>query len=144
MRSPVILTSLIAIFFVNTASAAGISIEPGQWEMTTTMTMSMMPQPQTTTVLECIEEDVLDPETFNVDEDNPCDITDVTKSGDTARWSISCPTEGGPVMEGHWEITSNGDSLTGKGEMTTEMAGQKMGFTMGWEGKRIGKCEEDG
>lgn len=141
MRSPIILTSLIAMFFVSTANADGISIEPGQWEMTSTMTMSMMPQPQITTVQECIEDDVLDPETFNMDEDNPCNIADVTTDGNTLRWSINCPTEGGPVMEGHWEITSNGDSLTGKGEMSTEMSGQKMGFDMIWEGKRIGKCE---
>ena len=144
MRSLITLTGLIALFLVNSASAASVSIDPGQWEMTTTMTMSMMPQPQTTTVLECIEEDELDPESFNMDEDTPCDITDVTTDGNTARWSINCPTEGGAVMEGHWEVTSNGDSLTGKGEMTTEMAGQKMGFNMNWQGKRIGKCEKDG
>ncbi|MFC1777202.1 DUF3617 domain-containing protein [Pseudomonadota bacterium] len=144
MRLYTILLGLTAVFLVNTANAGGVAIEPGQWEMTSTMTMSMMPQPQTTTVLECIEEDELDPESFNMDEDTPCDITDVTTDGNTARWSINCPTEGGAVMEGHWEVTSNGDSLTGKGEMTTEMAGQKMGFNMNWQGKRIGKCEKDG
>jgi hypothetical protein len=143
MRTLITLTSLTIIFLVGTASAAGISIEPGQWEMTSTMTMTMMPQPRTTTILDCIEEGVLNPETFNMDEDNPCDITDVTTDGNTARWLINCPTEGGPVMEGHWEVTSNGNSLTGKGEMTTEMAGQKMGFSMSWEGKRIGECEKD-
>ena len=141
MRSLIMLSGLITLFLVNSASAAGVSIDPGQWEMTTTMTMSMMPQPQTTTVLECIEEDVLDPESFNMDEDNPCEITEVTTDGNTARWLINCPTEGGPVMEGHWEVTSNGDSLTGKGEMTTGITGQIMGFSMSWEGKRIGKCE---
>jgi hypothetical protein len=31
--------------------------------------------------------------------------------------------------------------LSGKGEMTTEIAGQKMGFNMSWEGKRIGDCK---
>ena len=45
------------------------------------------------------------------------------------------------VMEGTWQFTSHGDSITGKGNMSTEMAGQTMGFDMTWEGKRIGDCE---
>ena len=141
MRINTILTGLAAILFAGASSAAGVSIEPGQWEMTSTMTMTMMPDPQTTTTMECIVEDELNPETFNMDKDNPCNITEVTIDGDTARWLISCPTEGGPTMEGQWEITSHGDSLTGTGSMITEFSGQKMRFNMSWEGKRIGDCK---
>lgn len=141
MRLSTILTSLTAVLIACTANADGIKVEPGQWEMTTTMTMSMMPQPQVTTAVECIEEDELNPEDFDMDEDNPCSISDVSYEGNTSRWSINCPVEGGAVMNGQWEITSKGDTLTGKGEMTTEIAGQKMGFNMNWEGKRIGDCK---
>ena len=141
MRLDTILTGLAAIFLAGTAYAAGISIDPGKWEMTSTMTMSMMPQPQISTDIECIEEDELSPEDFNMDEENPCEITEVTIEGNKARWSISCPTEGGQVMKGHWEVSSGGDSLTGKGSMTMEYSGQTMGFDMSWEGKRIGECE---
>ena len=141
MRLYTILTSLAAILFVGTANADGIDIEPGQWEMTSTMSMSMMPQPQVTTVMECIEEDTLNPEDFNMDEENPCSISEVDTEGNTTRWSINCPVEDGAVMEGQWEVTSNGDTLTGKGEMTAEIAGQEMGFNMNWEGKRIGDCK---
>lgn len=141
MRLHIILTGLVTLFLAGTASGAGVSIEPGQWEMTSTMTMTMMPQPQTTTVMECIEEDELNPESFNVDKDNPCKITDVIIDGNTARWKINCPTEGGPVTEGQWEFTSSGDSITGSGSMTTEFSGQKMGFDMTWDGKRVGDCE---
>jgi len=141
MRLHTTLTCLTAIFLVGTANADGIDVEPGQWEMTSTMTMSMMPQPQVTTVMECIEEDTLNPEDFNMDEENPCSISEASTKGNTTRWSINCPVEGGAVMEGQWEVTSTGDSLTGKGDMTTEIAGQKMGFGMSWEGKRVGDCK---
>lgn len=141
MRFHVILTGLATVILAGTASADGVSINPGMWEMTSTMTMSMMPQPQTTTVKECIKDSELSPESFNMEEDNPCNITDVTVDDNTARWSINCPTEGGPVMEGQWEFTSDGDTITGNGTMSTEFSGQKMSFVMSWEGKRIGNCE---
>ena len=141
MKLRIALSSLIAMLFAITAYAEGISINPGQWEMSMTMSMTMMPQPQTTTVLECMTETELSPESFNMDKDNPCTITEVTVDGNTARWSIHCPTEGGPVMEGHWEVTSSGDSITGKGTMSADYNGQEMGFTMNWEGKRVGDCK---
>ena len=141
MRINIFLTGLASLVFAGTASAEGVSIDPGMWEMTSTMTMTMMPEPRSNTVQECIENDELSPESFNMDKDNPCDITEVAIEGNTARWSINCSTDGGPAMEGQWEFTSNGDSISGKGEMNAEFSGQKMGFNMTWKGKRIGDCE---
>lgn len=141
MRMSIFMISLFAVILTGPVHAEGISINPGMWEMTSTMTMSMMPQPTSTTVNECIEDDELSPESFNMEEDNPCNIQDVVIDGDTARWSISCPTESGQAMEGNWEITSNGDTITGSGAMSAEFAGQQMSFSMTWEGKRVGACE---
>ena len=141
MRFNIFLTGLASLMLTGTASAEGVSIDPGMWEMTSTMTMTMMPEPRSTTVKECIEDDEISPESFNMDKDNPCNITDVTIDGNTARWSISCSTGGGPVMEGQWEFTSSGDTISGNGSMSTDFNGQTMGFNMTWEGKRVGDCE---
>lgn len=141
MRLYTTMAGLAALLFAGSASAAGIAIDPGQWEMTTTMTMSMLPEPQIETALECIEEDILDPETYDMEEDNPCSIGDVVIDGNTAHWSINCPAENGQVMNGQWEVTSHGDTLTGKGAMSAEFSGQKMSFDMAWTGKRIGDCK---
>jgi len=141
MKLRLVLTSLTAMVFSASAIAEGVSIDPGEWEMTSTITMSMMPQPQTTTVKECIKEPELNPEDFNMDEDNPCNISEVVIDGDTASWSINCPTEGGPVMEGRWEFTSGGDTISGSGSMTADYAGQAMSIDMSWTGKRIGDCK---
>ena len=141
MRFNVFLTGLATVMIAGTASAEGVSIDPGMWEMTTTMTMTMMPQPQSTTVNECIEEDELSPESFNLDKENPCSISDVAVEETTARWSISCSTGGGPMMEGQWEFTSSGNTISGNGSMSTEINGQTMGFEMVWTGERIGDCE---
>ena len=141
MRFNVFLTGFVILVFAGTVSAEGVSINPGMWEMTSTMTMSIMPEPRSTTVSECIQDDKLSPESFNMDKENPCTVADVSIEGNTARWSISCSTGGGPVMDGQWEFTSNGDTISGNGSMSTEFNGQKMGFEMVWKGKRTGDCE---
>ena len=141
MKLPVIITSLTSIFFAMTATAAGVSINPGQWEMTTTMTMTMMPQPKTTTLIQCLEDEELNPESFNMNEDQPCEISEVIFDGNNASWSINCPTDNGMAMQGLWEFTSSGDSISGSGSMSADFGGQKVGFDMNWEGKRIGDCE---
>ena len=141
MRSHLMLAVISSLLYVGNSLADGIPIEPGQWEMTTTMKMSMMPQPQITMDVECLEEDVFNPETFSKDEESACGIINVTTDGNTARWEIDCPVENGTKMTGSWEMTSHGDTLNGNGTMTTEVAGQKVGFDMTWEGKRMGDCE---
>ncbi|MBT8075759.1 MAG: DUF3617 domain-containing protein [Gammaproteobacteria bacterium] len=140
MRFKLLLIMCTMIFIAGNAAADGIPVKPGKWEMTSTMTMTMMPQPQTNTVTECIKTDHIDPESFNMDEENPCSIEDVSIDGDTLAWSIVCPTPAGQ-MDGQWEMTSNGDSLSGRGTMSAEISGQKMGFDMTWSGKRIGDCD---
>jgi len=128
------------VLFSSTAIAKGISINPGQWEMTTTMEMSMLPQPQVRSSTECVVETELSPDDFNMNKDSPCDITDVVVDGNEARWSISCPLEGGMVMEGQWEFTSGGDSINGSGSMSGEIGGTQIEFKMAWDGKRVGDC----
>jgi hypothetical protein len=140
MRFKSVLITFTMLFIAGNVAAEGIPVKPGKWEMTSTMTMSMMPQPQTNTVTECIKDDHIDPDSFNMDEENPCSIGDVNVDGNTLSWSISCPNAAGQ-MDGQWEMTSNGDSLSGSGTMSAEFGGQKMGFDMTWDGKRVGDCE---
>ena len=122
------------------ALAEGLSIEPGQWRTTMTMTMSMMPQPQVQTTEDCIVKDTLGPEDFQSEnDDSGCEFSEMTIDGDTATWSLSCPSEMGN-MQGEWTVTSKGDTITGSGAMETEMQGQKIGYNMSWEGERIGDC----
>lgn len=143
MKKLVLLSLISTTLFAASAMAQGIPVNPGKWEMSTTTTvsmpgMSMPPQKEATT--ECVEEDMLTPEHFNDDPENPCNISDVEIKGDTAKWTVACPTEMGD-MGGHWEITSSGDTLAGSGSMSAEYNGQQMGFEVSWEGKRIGDCK---
>jgi len=131
---------LAALLSPGAVLAKGVEVEPGLWEMTMTMTMPMMPAPQVRTTTECVEETELDPKNFQMDEDSPCTIGDVQVDGNTASWTLQCPSDMGS-MTGRWSFTSSGDSMQGEGGMTMDVGGQKMAITMSWEGRRLGDCE---
>lgn len=122
------------------AGADGLPMKPGKWEMTMTMQMSMLPAPQVRTYTECITEEELSPESFDMDEDSECQPSDFVVDGNTASWSIACPGPAGE-MTGQWEFTSDGDEVSGNGSMSANMGGMSMQMNMTWEGNRLGDCD---
>ena len=135
--------SMIPVLLLFAASAAwgdGMPVEPGMWEMTSTMNMPMMPQPRVTTTTECIEESEISMDDISSDGMDPnCKFNTSQMDGNTMKWSFDCPVEGG-TSHGEWEATSAGDSVTGEGLMTVSFQGQTMEMTMNWTGRRIGAC----
>lgn len=132
-----LLFSLVA----SSVFAQGIPIEPGMWEMTTTMNMPMLPQPRVSTRMECIEKSELSPDTMNAENmDSNCTFDTRVVDGNTMKWSMDCNQQGG-ASRGEWEATSHGDTLTGEGTVTVDMQGQAMVMTMKWDGKRVGHCD---
>ena len=57
--------------------AEGIPVEPGMWEVTTTMTMPMMPTPQVMTVEECFKDDIMDMDDMSTDDLDPNCVFDL-------------------------------------------------------------------
>lgn len=121
-------------------AADGVQMTPGKWEMTMTMKLSMMPNPQTKTETVCIEDEEFTPEDFNLEQDTPCELSEIEVDGDTMRWSVNCPAPTGS-MTGSWEFTSHGDTVTGTGEMSAQMANMSIDMNMDWAGKHIGDCD---
>ncbi len=143
MRKIVALCLVLGMAAPALVLAKGVAVTPGLWEMSMSMTMPMMPAPQERSYTECVEEAELDPEDFQMDQETPCDVNDMVVEGKTISWSLACP---GPMgtTEGQWSFTSEGDSMYGEGSMTADMGGQKMEFTMSWQGNRVGDCEQSG
>jgi hypothetical protein len=132
---------LLFCLFSITAFAEGIPIEPGRWEMTSTVNMPMLPQPRVSTDIECIHESELSPEAMTEEGmDSSCSFDTIMVDGNTMKWSMDCALEQGG-SHGEWEVTSHGDSLSGDGTVTIDVQGQAMVMTMVWEGKRLGACD---
>lgn len=135
------LTGFAMVLAASSAAwAKGIPIEPGLWEMTSTMNMPMLPQPRVTTVSECIEDSVLSMDDVGKEGMDPnCTFEMTQVDGSTMKWEVDCPVEGG-TSHGEWQATSTGDSVTGDGQITMSFQGQTMTMTMSWDGKRTGAC----
>ena len=123
------------------ARADGIPVEPGLWEMSSIVNMPLMPQPRVTTTTECMKESEISMDDMGGEDIDPnCQFEMAQVDGNTMKWSVDCPVEGG-TSHGEWEATSSGDSVTGEGLVTISFQGQAMEMTMSWEGKRIGDCQ---
>jgi hypothetical protein len=139
IRASIILGALL--FAAPAAWAQGLPVEPGKWEMKSTVNMPMMPQPRETTTTECMEKSEITMDEMGGEEMDPaCTFNTAQVDGNTMKWSVDCPVEGG-TSHGEWEATSSGDSIVGEGLVTISFQGQTMEMTMNWEGKRIGACD---
>jgi hypothetical protein len=126
---------------VSTVSAEGIPVEPGLWEMTSTVNMPMMPQPRVTTMTECMDKSEISMDDLGSNDMGPdCKFAMDQLDGNTMQWSVDCPVEGG-TSHGEWQATSAGDSVTGEGKITMSFQGQTMEMTMNWSGRRISACD---
>ncbi|MFK7794033.1 MAG: DUF3617 domain-containing protein [Gammaproteobacteria bacterium] len=134
------IASLLTLSTTHLAIAAdSVSIEPGLWEVSTTMTSPMFPQPRVQTQQECMQESQISPETLAPSENGECTIVDTNISGDTLSWSMRCSTPGG-VMKGQGSFESKGDSGSGNMQMNMDIEGQSFSMELVWKGRRVGSC----
>ena len=131
---------LTTLFAAPAVMADGIPIEPGLWEITSTMQMPMLPEPRVTTTTECMEESEISMDDMGTEDMDPNCTVDMSQVDDnTMKWSFDCPVQGG-TSHGDWEAVSEGDSVSGNGLITMSFQGQTMEMTMEWEGHRVGDC----
>ena len=131
---------LVALFAAPVVMAEGIPIEPGLWEITSTMQMPMLPEPRVSTDTECMEKSEISMDDMGTEGMDPNCTFDLNEIDDKSmKWWFDCPVEGG-TSHGEWEAVSEGDRVSGKGVITMSFQGQTMEMTMDWEGHRIGDC----
>ena len=136
-----LLSALVVLVAASGARADGVAVEPGLWEMTTTMTMPMLPQPQVVTSSDCVEDDVLNIDEMSGEGLDPECTMDVSQPDDmTVRWVMDCPVEGGGSSRAEWQVTSSGDSVEGTGSILMTVMGQEMSMDASFNGRRVGDC----
>ena len=136
-----LLTTLVVLAAAPVAQADGVAVEPGLWEMTTTMTLPMLPQPRTVTTTDCVDDAVLDVDEMSGDDVAPdCDMEISQPDAKTVRWVMDCPVEGGGSSRAEWQVTSSGDSVEGSGAIKMTVMGQDLSMDASCSGRRVGDC----
>ncbi len=139
MRKSLFLLFSFCLTFSMANANESISIEPGMWEVTTTMTSPMSNQPQVKTSQECMEDSEISADVLTPNDDDNCSTSDVNANGDTLTWSMQCSMQGN-VMTGGGSFTSQGNSGHGNMHMDMQVEGQSFKMELTWKGKRVGSC----
>ena len=131
--------ALLAVLALAPLSAAAQTMEPGEWQITSTMTSPMLPKPQVVTRTECIsKEDAEDPTHFSGrDQAQGCKVTPVARTPESYSWTVSCPQQG---MSGDGKLRFARGTVEGEVRMTVDMQGQKLEMFSRTSGRRLGPC----
>jgi len=120
------------------ALAAGVAIEPGQWQIKSAMTMPMIAGERSHELSQCIKTDTIDPVEM-MGNNNECQVTEQNVSGNTVTWKMSCNTQDGPAT-GSGSFTSEGSRAHGNMKIEFAVQGQTLEMNTRWEGERVGSC----
>ena len=134
MKRLVLLAFVCLLVLPAPAVAGGPDMEPGLWEITTESRMQGMNIPAST-MTQCLTEDDMVPRNTQPGQD--CEITDLTTSGDTVRWTMRCGGQGEEV-ESTGQIRYHGTSF--EGNITTTIGSTGMTVESTLTGKRLGDC----
>lgn len=131
--------ALLAIFALAPLGAAAQTMEPGEWQFTSTMTSPMLPKPQVVTRTECVSKaDGEDPTRFSGrDQAQGCKVTPVARSPESYSWTVACPEQG---MSGDGKVLFRPGSVEGEVRMTVDVQGKKLEMLSRTSGRRLGPC----
>ena len=122
--------------------AAAQTLQPGEWQFTTTMTSPMMQQPQVATVSKCISKaEADDPASFmGGDTAAGCAITRGPSAPGSYNWTIACEKQG---VNGTGKATIGPNQIESEIRMTVALqeGGQKIEMTNRTRGRYLGPCK---
>lgn len=131
---------LFAVSIAFAVPAAAQSMEPGEWQFTSTLSSSVMPKPQTAVSTQCIsKEDAQDPARFSgADQAKDCKVTPGARSPESYSWTVSCPEQG---LTGNGKLRFARGTVDGEVRMVMDMQGQKMEMLSQTSGRLLGPCK---
>jgi len=122
------------------SGAAAQGMEPGEWELTTTIASPMMPQPQTMTVKRCIKaEDLAEPSRWmgGKPPGSDCTLTPQARDARGASWVMACPSSG---MKGKGRARFTAGMMDSEMQMSGMQEGKKFELSTRTRGRRLGPC----
>lgn len=133
------LSAALLVTFCGAAVAAQ-GMEPGEWQISTTMSTPMMQGAQTMTSTQCITpEQARDPgSAMGGDRQGDCKMVSSEHSGDAYTWEMRCEQSG---MSGKGSMRFGPGTMESEMRMSGTMGGAKMEMLSKMSGKRLGPCK---
>lgn len=130
------LVSLLAVAL----PAGAQSMNPGQWELSSTMSSPALPKPHSATVTHCMtKEDADNPARFvSGPSTEKCTLTQGARTSGSFEWSIACPEQ---RMTGTGKLRYSSTTMNADIHVVVEpQPGQKMTMQTKVSGRHLGPC----
>lgn len=127
-----------AVAFAGAAFAQ--SLEPGEWEFTSTTSSPMLPKPHSMTVKQCVKKEDADNSErwMGRNPQSDCKLTQGRKGADTVTWEMSCPKSN---MKGSGSARMGRGTMESEMRMSGDMQGRKFEMSTKMSGRRLGPCK---
>ena len=120
--------------------AGAQTMDPGEWELSSTLTSSALPKPESATVTHCLsKEDAENPARFvSGPRTQNCTITPGARTPDSFEWTIVCPDQ---RMSAKGKLRFTRRSMDADIRMVVEpQPGQKVDMQTKVSGRLLGPC----
>ena len=133
------LNRVVVLLSVVCTPALAQKVEPGEWQITSTVASPGLPKPETRVEKHCVkQEDVDDPNKWIGQMGPDCRVTPGAKSAESYSWQVSCPKSG---VRGSGTMRWTRTTLDIDMEMASDKQGQKLELRSKISGRRIGPCK---
>lgn len=129
----------VLLSFAGIASAGGMKIKAGLWEMKSTVSLPFGNGTQEDVAKNCIEDEEITPDKIMQDAQG-CTISDAKADSGSMQWTMVCQNQG-VEMKGEGFAKSTGETLNGEMKIKFDIEGQELAMTSVYEGKYIGPCK---
>ena len=134
-----IFASLLLLPFA--VHAAGMKVEPGQWEFRSTSNLPMMLGKPPAVTTRCLNAGEVSPDTFLKDvQIEGCAVVESRADAASLHWKLSCRQSGG-AFSGAADFTSTGTVIHGVLKVSLPITIMPLDFEQEWEGRRLVVCQ---
>jgi Protein of unknown function (DUF3617) len=121
-------------------AAGAQSMQPGEWEISSSVSSPMLPKPQSATVTRCVsKEDAADPARLTAGPSTQgCTVTPGARAAGSFKWAIACPAQG---VTGTGVVHYTDKSMDSEIHMAVDMEGKKTDMFTKVSGRYLGPCK---
>jgi hypothetical protein len=131
--------AFLLVFLLASAPALAQKVDPGEWQITSTVSGAMFPKPETRTETHCMKKgEVDDPKRWLGQMGADCTVTPTQQGADHYSWTLACPKS---AMRGTGNMRWTRTTMDIEMDLASEKQGKKVEMRSKVSGRRVGPCK---